>query len=248
MTSSAASPAKPRRFATTRWSLVLQARQSDSAPARAALEELCQAYWLPVYAFMRRQTSDVHEAQDWTQGFFVSLLSHDAFAELHPDQGRFRSFLLAAARHFVSNERDYKSAAKRGGQVVMHSLDYEDGERQLANELARHDSPELIFERRWALALLDRVLNQLRDEYDRAGQSTLFQSLAERLSGHTSDESLVTVAQQLQMTAEAIRVALHRMRKRYRHLLRHEIAQTTDAASDVDDEMRHLFQVLSRPS
>lgn len=246
MTSSAASPALPRRFATTRWSLVLQARHSDSAPARAALEELCQAYWLPVYAFMRRQTGDVHEAQDWTQGFFASLLSRNAFADLDPDRGRFRSFLLAAARHFVSNERDHKAAAKRGGFVVLHSLDYEDGERQLANELVRDDSPELLFERRWALALLDRVLSQLRDEYDRAGQSTLFQSLAERLSGQTSDESLVTVAQQLQITADAIRVALHRMRKRYRQILRHEIAQTTDAATDVDDEMRHLFQILSR--
>lgn len=245
MTSSAASPARPRRFATTRWSLVLQARQLDSAPARAALEELCEAYWLPVYAFMRRQTRDVHEAQDWTQGFFVSLLSHDAFAELHPDQGRFRSFLLAAARHFVSNERDYKSAAKRGGQVVMHSLDYEDGERQLADELTRETTAESIFERRWAMALLDRVLSQLRGDYERAGQLPLFESLAERLSGQTSEESLAAIAPQLQMTAEAARIALHRLRKRYRQLLRHEIAQTTDRVSDVDDEMRHLFRVLS---
>lgn len=245
MTSSAASPARPRRFATTRWSLVLQARQSDSAPARAALEELCEAYWLPVYAFMRRQTRDVHEAQDWTQGFFVSLLSRDAFADLHPDQGRFRSFLLAAARHYVSNERDYKSAAKRGGQVVLHSLDYEDGERQLADELTRETTAESIFERRWAMALLDRVLNLLRDDYDRSGQLPLFQSLAERLSGQTSDESLAAIALQMDITAEAARVALHRLRKRYRQLLRHEIAQTTDRASDVDDEMRHLFRVLS---
>ena len=129
MTSSAPSPAArlPRRFVTTRWSLILQARRHGDAPARAALEELCEAYWLPVYAFMRRQSKDVHEAQDLTQGFFASLLSHDALDEVHPARGRFRSFLLAAAKHFVCNDWDRNSAAMRGGRVVLQSLDYDLG-------------------------------------------------------------------------------------------------------------------------
>ena len=248
MTSSAPSPpVRPaRRFATTRWSLIRQARHQADVPARAALEELCQAYWLPVYGFMRRQTRDVHEAQDWTQGFFATLLSRDAFADLNPDLGRFRSFLLAAAQHYVCNEQDRKATVIRGGLIVLQSLDYEDGERQLAHELSRESSAETIFERRWALAILDRVLSCLRQEYVAARKCELFEALAEHLSGQATDETLVSVADCLQMTAEAIRVALHRLRKRYRHLLRHEISQTTVSADEVEDEIRHLFQALSR--
>ena len=182
MTSSVPSPtAVPRRrFATTRWSLIRQARQGHDTPARAALEELCEAYWLPVYGFMRRKTRDVHEAQDWTQGFFASLLSLDAFADLNPEFGRFRSFLLAAARHFVSNERDRKATLSRGGKMVLHSLDFDHGEEQLIDELARGETPEQLFERRWALALLDRVLNRLRLEHHDAGRAELFAVLAIR--------------------------------------------------------------------
>ena len=120
-----------QRFATTRWSLIVQARNVDDVPARAALEQLCEAYWLPVYGFMRRQTNDVHEAQDLTQGFFASLLARDALAGLHPDRGRFRSFLLVAAKHFVCNEWDKQTTVIRGGKIVLHSLDYEFGEREL---------------------------------------------------------------------------------------------------------------------
>jgi RNA polymerase sigma-70 factor (ECF subfamily) len=196
---------------------------------------------------MRRQTRDLHQAQDWTQGFFASLLSREAFAELNPNAGRFRSFLLAAARHFVSNERDHDAAVKRGGRIALQSLDYEDGERQLANELAHGTSPESLFERRWALALLDRVLQQLQQEYDHAGRAEQFQSLAEHLSGAANDESLAEVAERMQISEDAVRVALHRLRKRYRHLLRHEIAQTTDSAEAIEDEIRHLFQVLRQP-
>lgn len=247
MTSSAPSPAArlPRRFVTTRWSLILQARRHGDAPARAALEELCEAYWLPVYAFMRRQSKDVHEAQDLTQGFFASLLSHDALDEVHPARGRFRSFLLAAAKHFVCNDWDRNSAAMRGGRVVLQSLDYDLGEQQLSRELAREQSPEAIFERRWALAILDRVLDRLRQEFELGGRLTLFESLSAHLSGVAAEESLSQVAQRLQMSPEAVRVALHRLRKRYRHILRDEIAQTTDSTEDVDDEIRQLFRALT---
>lgn len=164
MTSPVPSPVSQpaQRFATTRWSLIVQARSSDELPARAALQDLCEAYWLPVYGFMRRQTNDVHEAQDLTQGFFASLLARNAFADLHPDRGRFRSFLLAAAKHFVCNEWDKQTSVIRGGRVVLHSLDYEFGERELSQELSRDRSAEAIFERRWAVAMLDRVLNLLR--------------------------------------------------------------------------------------
>ena len=241
-------PAKPaRRFATTRWSLILQARRRDEAPARAALEELCQAYWLPVYAFMRRQTNDAHKAQDFTQGFFQTLLTRDAFALANPAMGRFRSFLLAAAKNFVCNEWDKQNAVTRGGRVVLQSLDFEFGEQQLSHELSHEQSPEAIFEKRWALAMLDRVLNRLRTEYELAARGTLFESLAEHLSGTTADELLIDVALRLEMSHEAVRVALHRLRKRYRHILRDEISQTTESAEDIDDEIRQLFRILSTP-
>ena len=246
MTSSVPSPtAVPRRrFATTRWSLIRQARQGHDTPAKAALEELCQAYWLPVYGFMRRQTRDVHEAQDWTQGFFASLLSRDAFADLNPEFGRFRSFLLAAARHFVSNERDRKATLSRGGKMVLHSLDFDHGEEQLADELARGETPEQLFERRWALALLDRVLNRLRLEHHDAGRAELFSVLANHLAGQPTEATLTEVAESLQMSPEAVRIALHRLRKRYRRILQSEIAETVSSPDGIDDEIRCLFRAL----
>ena len=183
MTSSVPGPTAqpPRKFATTRWSLVQQAARGNDTPARAALEELCQAYWLPVYAFMRRQTRDLHEAQDWTQGFFASLLSRDAFAELTPERGRFRSFLLAAARHFASNERDKNNAIVRGGHVLLHSLDYEEVEQRLARELSTSATAESLFERQWAHSVLDRVLRQLRGgvDYQLAEPYIFWQPIAE---------------------------------------------------------------------
>ena len=248
MTSPVPSPvARPaQRFATTRWSLIVQARNSDDIPARAALAGLCEAYWLPVYGFMRRQTNDVHEAQDLTQGFFASLLERDAFAELHPDRGRFRSFLLAAAKHFVCNERDKQKTVVRGGKVVLHSLDYEFGERELSHELSREQSAEAIFERRWAVAMLDRVLNRMRAEYEFSGKTTLFECVSPFLSGDHNGEGYSGVCETLQLSPEAARVAAHRMRKRYRQILREEIAHTTAIPQEVDDEIRHLFAALRR--
>lgn len=248
MTSPVPSPVvRPaRQFATTRWSLIIRARHGESVPARAALEELCDSYWLPVYGFMRRQTQDMHQAQDWTQGLFVSLLSRDVFANLHPDRGRFRSFLLAAARNFVCNEFDKQSATVRGGDVVLRSLDYEFGERQLSQELSRNESAETIFERRWAITMLDRVLKQLQDEYAAADKATFFACLSPFLSGDRSNEGYAGVCETLQLSPEAARVAAHRMRKRYRQILREEIAHTTTTPEEVDDEIRQLFAALRR--
>lgn len=235
-----------RRFATTRWSLIIQARHGDIVPARAALEELCGAYWLPVYGFMRRQTKDVDEAQDLTQGFFASLLSRDALTNLNPERGRFRSFLLAAAKHFACNEFDKQNATIRGGKIVLHSIDYNFGERQLSQELSREESAESIFERRWAIALLDRVLNILRDEYQQLGKATLFECLSPFLSGDQDGDGYQSVCRQLELSLEAARVAAHRLRKRYRQILREEIAHTTATPQEVDDEIRHLFDALRR--
>ncbi|MDA1230352.1 MAG: sigma-70 family RNA polymerase sigma factor [Planctomycetota bacterium] len=248
MTSPVPSPvARPaRRFATTRWSLIIQARHGANVPARAALQELCEAYWLPVYGFMRRQTKDLHQAQDLTQGFFASLLSRDALADLHPERGRFRTFLLAAAKHFACNEFDKQSAAIQGGKVVRHSLDYELGERQLLQELCRDDSPEAIFERRWALAMLDLVLARLRDEYEFADKISQFESLSPFLSGDQTGAGYQSACETLQLSPEAVRVAAHRMRKRYRQILREEISHTTATPQEVDDEIRHLFESLRR--
>jgi len=248
MTSPVPSPVArpPQRFATTRWSLIVQTRNRDDIPARAALAELCEAYWLPVYGFMRRQTRDIHEAQDLTQGFFASLLARNALAKLNPDRGRFRSFLLAAAKHFVCNEWDMQTTVIRGGKVVLHSLDYEAGERELSHELSREQTAEAIFERRWAVAVLDQVLNRLRAEYELAGKTTLFECLSPFLSGDHDGNGYSGVCESQQLSPEAARVAAHRMRKRYRQILREEIAHTTASRQEVDDEIRHLFSALRR--
>ena len=233
-----------RRFCTTHWSLVVQSRGRSSVAAQVALEELCSIYWLPVYAFMRRQTDDVHTAQDWTQGFFTSLLSRDAFDQVDPSRGRFRSFLLASARHYVSNERDRERAQIRGGTTVIQSLDFERAERILSNDLAREPSAESLFERQWALAVLSRTMDRLRGEHDRPDKRPFFDSIAGHLSGVNTEESLQEIAARLDMTPESVRVGLHRLRKRYRRILREEIDQTTLSSDQFDDEIRQLFNAL----
>mgnify|MGYP003445694935 CR=1 FL=1 len=248
MTSSTpiSAPRPAPRFATTRWSLILQTRQRDEVPARAALEELCKAYWLPVYGFMRRQTRDIHEAQDLTQGFFASLLSRDALANLNPELGRFRSFLLVAAKNFVCNEFDRQSTVVRGGNIVLHSLDFDFGEQQLSQELSREQSAECVFERRWTIAILDRVLSLLRDEYEQHRKTLVFETLSPFLSGDQNGDGYQRACETLHMSPEAVRVAAHRMRKRYRQILRDEIAHTTATPQEIDDEIRQLFTALRR--
>ena len=194
---------------------------------------------------MRRQTNDLHSAQDWTQGFFASLLSRNAFDHLDPARGRFRSFLLAAARHFVSNERDRDRAHIRGGTATIVSLDFEEAERTLSAELAREPSAESLFERQWALAVLGRTMDRLRAEHDSPDKRLFFDSVAGHLSGTEAETSLQSIAENLRMTAESVRVGLHRLRKRYRRILREEIAQTTLSADEFDDEIRQLFHALS---
>ncbi|MBL8812813.1 MAG: sigma-70 family RNA polymerase sigma factor [Planctomycetaceae bacterium] len=236
----------PKRFVTTRWSLILQARATDTTIARQALDELCRSYWFPVYAFMRRQTNDIHLAQDWTQGLFASLLADEALTRLNPERGRFRSFLLAAARNFASNERDRNAAQKRGGNTQILAVDFSEGEVRLQSLPVSQLTPELLFEQQWALALLERVMNQLRDWYVQAGAIHVFEQLSATLSNDPSAQPLRDLAQQLQMSEEAVRVAMHRMRKRYRQILQNEVAQTTSSAEEVQQELAYLLKVLSQ--
>ncbi len=235
----------PKRFVTTRWSLILQTQASDNAVARRALDELCRSYWFPVYAFMRQQTSDLHTAQDWTQGLFASLLAANSLAQLHPEHGRFRSFLLAAAKNFSCNERVRQATQKRGGDRQILSVDFSEGEQRLLQLPVSQLTPELLFEQQWALALLERVMSQLRSWYVQAGTLELFEHLSATLTGDPAAIPLCEVAGTLNLSEEAVRVALHRMRKRYRQILQNEVAQTTESPDEVQQELAYLLRILS---
>lgn len=242
------------RFATTRWSLVLHAKDKPSPQAREALADLCRAYWYPLYAVIRLRCRDGHEAQDLTQEFFARLLEKDFLDNVDPARGRFRAFLLAAVKHFLSNERDKDHAVKRGGGRHIHSLnaqsfDWNSGESRFLTEPSHEVTPEYLFERQWVLALLDRVLGRLRDEQIEAGKLLQFETLQPFLSIDRDTANYADAARQLDSTESAIRVAAHRLRKRYRALLREEITHTVATPEEVDDEMRYLFTALSsRPA
>ena len=241
------------RFATTRWSLVLSAKDRPSADARTAMADLCRAYWYPLYALLRRRCRDGHEAQDLTQEFFSKLLEQDFLRNIDPAKGRFRAFLLAAVKHFLSNEWDKNNAAKRGGGTRSLSLDalafdWDSGESRFLTEPSHDITPERLFERQWALALLERVLDRLRDEHHGNDKQLQFETLKPFLSVDRESANYADAADRLNSTESAVRVAAHRLRKRYRALLRDEIAQTVATADDIDDELRYLFVVLRSPS
>jgi RNA polymerase sigma-70 factor (ECF subfamily) len=232
-------------FATTRWSIVLAAGQpQEAADARSALETLCQAYWYPVYAYLRRRTPQADDAQELTQAFFAHLLERNALAAADPNRGRFRAFLLTACKNFVANERERAQAQKRGGQVRLLSLDFDSGEARLQLEPVEALTPERLFERQWALTLLDRVLQLLRDEFAKHGRERNFDLLKVYLGG-PGPESYAALGAQLDMSEGAARVAVHRLRRRYREILREEIAETVATPEEIDDEIRSLFAALS---
>ena len=238
------------RFATTRWSLVLQAKDKAAPQAAGALADLCRAYWYPLYVFVRKRSRDGHEAQDLTQSFFARLLEKDFLDDVTPERGRFRAFLLAAIKHFVANEWDRERAEKRGGDRRHLSLDasafdWESGESRFLTEPSHDLTAERLFERQWALALLDRVLGRLRDEHAAAGKLAQFEVLQPFLSLDRETANYAEASRELNTTEAAARVAAHRLRKRYRSLLRDEIAQTVASPEDVDDEIRHLFEALA---
>ncbi|HEV7406387.1 MAG TPA: ECF-type sigma factor [Chthoniobacteraceae bacterium] len=236
-------PREGHVFATTRWSVVLGAR--DGSPAGDdALAKLCRTYWYPLYAFVRRQGHGAHDAQDLTQGFFARLLEKKDLAAVDRSKGKFRSFLLASMKHFLANEWDRARAQKRGGGLALISIDDAEAEGRYAHEAAEQSTAEQLFDRRWALTLLDQVLARLEAEMAAAGKRATFDALKFSLTGGQA-AAYEEIAHRLGTTEGALKVAIHRLRDRYRTLLREEIADTVGSAADVDEELRHLFSALS---
>ena len=239
-------PVHPRAvFATTHWSLVLAAAQPDTARAQDALARLCQNYWYPLYTYVRRRGYSAHDAQDLTQAFFLRLLERHWVDDADRARGRFRTFLLTALQRFLADEWDKGRAQKRGGGVPHVPVQLDSAETRYGHEPADNLTPEQSYERRWALTLLDTVLQKLRAEYERGGKGELFAGLNACLVGGRDTQPYAELAAQLAMNEGAVKVAVHRLRQRYRQLLRDEIAQTTAEAGDVDDELHHLFAVLA---
>jgi RNA polymerase sigma factor (sigma-70 family) len=233
------------RFQTTHWSLVLAARSGHSPESRVALEELCRAYWFPIYAFIRRQGYPSEEARDLTQGFFALLLERRDLVGVRPELGRFRSFLLASVTHFLSNELDRERARKRAPDQPLLSLDAAEAEHRYALEPADTLTPETLFERKWAAAVVARTLARLQSEWTGDDRAPRFRALRGHLAGDEPAGPYAEVATALGMTEDAVKVTVHRLRKRFGELLRGEIAETVRDPGDVDDEIRHLLSVLN---
>jgi RNA polymerase sigma factor (sigma-70 family) len=232
------------RFATTRWSLVIAAAKTPSPQARGAMEELCGDYWYPVYAFIRRRGEQVADARDLTQEFFARLLEKDYLEAADRERGRFRTFLLTAVSHFLSNERERAHAQKRGGGVVPLSLDFERGEARYQLEPTDPWTAEKIFDRRWALTQLDQAVALLKQDYAAAGKGALFEELKLFLTGDSGTPSYEDSAARLAMSPGAVKVAVHRLRQKYRDSLRQLIAQTVAAEEDIDGELQVLLSAL----
>jgi DNA-directed RNA polymerase specialized sigma24 family protein len=232
-------------FATTHWSVVLAAGRSDSPQARDSLEKLCQTYWYPLYAYVRRRGYAEADAKDLTQSFFAWLLQRHWLERADQQRGRFRSFLLTSLNGFLANEWDKAQTQKRGGGRTV-SLPFDAADTRCRWEPADHVTPEQSFEWRWALALLDQVMNRLCADYAGQGKAELFEELKPCLLGDRSAQPYATLASKLGMTEGSVKVAVHRLRQRYRQLLREEIANTVATPKEVDEEMRHLFAVLAR--
>ena len=232
-----------RPFATTHWSIVLEA-QSESPTAQEALEKLCQIYWPPIYGFVQKKGVDPEEAKDITQEFFADLLEHRSLTAVRKEKGRFRSYLLGALKYFLADERRRAMAIKRGRGQRLIPLEELSGDERTEMEPADSITAEQIYERRWASTLLERVLGLLKDEYVAAGNAALFDCLKQLLPDEPGAPSQADIAGQLGMSANAVRQAFHRFRQRYQLLLREEIAHTVATPGDVEDELRHLIAVV----
>jgi RNA polymerase sigma-70 factor (ECF subfamily) len=238
--------ASPAVFATTHWSVVLTAGRSDTTRASEALSRLCRTYWYPLYVYVRRRGHPAADAQDLTQEFFARLLENRWIDQADPQRGRFRSFLLTALKHFLANEWNKAHTRKRGGGTVLVSLNDDSAEHRYAREPASESTPESQYERRWALALLEGVLLRLENEYRQEGKTDLFAVLKSSLTVDRSALAYPDLAAKLGLTEGAVRVAVHRLRQRYRLLLRAEVAHTVASPDEVEEEMHYLFQVLAR--
>lgn len=233
-----------RSFPTTRWSLILSSATGGKAESDGALAELCRTYWYPVYSFIRSRTASAEDAQDLTQEFFLSLLSNAILQSANPNFGRFRSYLIGSLRNFLSDEADRRTAKKRGGALMMLQFDLAEVEERFAPELHHHQTPERIFERQWAVTVVDQALCQLREVMAREGREEVFSHLQSFLPGGT-ERSYASAAADLGMSEGAAKVAVHRLRRRYREMLRANVSHTVADPSEVDDEIRFLFEALS---
>ena len=240
-------PGRPTtaRFPTTHWSRVVAASDPVASSSRTALEQLCRDYWYPLYAFVRSRGQSPQDAEDSVQGFLADLLSRGDLANLDPSKGRFRAFLRAACEHYLANQRDHDRAAKRGGEVKIMCIDRLDAESRLGREPATELTPERVFERQWALTLLERVLERLEVESVGAGKAELFARLRPVLQGDCLAPPYPAIAGELGMSEGGVRAAAHRLRARYRELLRDEVSRTTEDASTVDAEIAALLAALA---
>jgi RNA polymerase sigma-70 factor (ECF subfamily) len=233
-----------RRFTTTHWSVVLGAGEEASPEAEAALTRLCQTYWLPVYAFVRKRGHSPEQAQDLTQAFFANFLEKQHVTKARRERGRFRSFLMTSVENFLRNENDRAHALKRGGGRRPLSIDEQDAEARYLCEPSTETDPAKAFEQRWAATLLNTVLGRLQVEFGATGRGDLFEALQAHLWGDAESTPYPELAEQFGLTLANVKVTAHRLRQRYRELLREEIAHTVALPSDVDDEIRHLMQVF----
>lgn len=237
-------PAPKPNFQSTQWSLVLAAQHRSTPDGRAAFASLAEKYWFPLYAFVRQTESDAHRARDLIQSFFEKVIEKNYIGDADPQRGRFRTFLLASLSNFMANEWKKSQTQKRGGGQPHYSIDVESGERWLRAEPENWQTPELLYERRWALAVLTQVLDQLKAKYDAADKTALFTELSQCLIFDAPDR-YAEIAKRLNMTEGAVRVAAHRFRSQYREALRKEIAETLQDNQDVDDEIHRLFRTFS---
>jgi len=241
----ASESAKPREyFATTHWTIVLNAGRSDSTRARDALAQLCQTYWYPLYAYIRRRGESPADAEDLTQGFFARLLEHNSLADVRREKGKFRSFLLASLNHYLSDQWDRQRAQKRGqGRVI--SLEAAPAEARWSREPADTLTPDKLFERKWAMTVLEVIVQRLQREYESPGKGSLFMALRFSIAGEKADEPYAKLAADLGLKEPALRVSVHRLRQRYRQLLREEIARTVATEAEIDGEIQHLYRALA---
>jgi RNA polymerase sigma factor (sigma-70 family) len=233
------------RFATTHWSLVLVAGTDiRSVAADEALTTLCETYWYPLYAFLRKRGHSAEDAQDLTQAFFVRVLEKHDLRHADPARGRFRSFLLASLKNFVANERDRDIAKKRGGGVAIVSLEFESAEGRFQMDPPTDDTPERVFDRQWAMTLLERAMARLEAEMADGGKKDQFDALKIFLTGDTPKPAYASIGRELGMSDGAIKVAVHRLRRRFRDLVHDQIAQTVSTPEEIEDELRYLWSAV----
>ncbi len=244
-TDMSSTPTGTSRFATTHWSVVLAAGSPESSRYREALETLCQTYWFPLYAYLRQRGCNAHQAEDYIQAFFTQMLEKHSLSGVDAKPGKFRSFLLASLKHFVANELDRVRAQKRGGSHTILSLDFCNAEKQYILEPTHQMSPEKLFEKSWALTVLEHAMNQLEAEFANSKKKRLFDRLRVYLTAETDAIPYRDAAAQLRMTEGAVKMAVHRLRTRYGKLLREKVAQTVATQEQIDEEIRDLLTVLS---